>query len=466
MTGYSGSTTLHNVLLNGSVASAELWIHRSQPLENNINFLGQTPLHIVTTRPELCRFVLDTGHDLDVTDKFGATPLMYAAAMGQTEIVKLLISRGADPGLRDTRLQWTFLDYAFFCDHWNLALDALLVIRSEFESRDFQIFVRCAILSALDNKTASIEGITFLPNFIRLCDDVNFTFRDYNGVKDNNLMHYACNLEIASTLVRCGFSGFNQKNSEGKLAINSQAKRHDASLVQFCLERGTNVENLTQDGRSIFFDLVQGLTSLDWTTWDIVDSIKLCLSAGADPFMADNCICPCSPGGCHISSMFNLEFSSHGFFDSKPDLVWAFELLTILEEYCGLQAAEQLLLSLLRKFQCDQPHISIAHVCCHRGHGIGRTIWKSGAPSLQEEDIKEILDEEEDFITTLEAEMRQLASFDFSKLRTKFMIHLKEKYDTYVDRTNREIEKYAVDSEFPWLVSSAPHSPHNPPDGS
>ncbi|KAF4972880.1 hypothetical protein FSARC_651 [Fusarium sarcochroum] len=433
---YSGSTYLHNVLLNGSLDSATHWLHRSQPLEDNVNFLGQTPLHIVAANLELCRLVLDAGHDINATDNLGVTPLMYAAAMGQTGVAKLLISRGANPGLMDSKMKWMFLDYAFFCGHWDLALDALMVIQSLVDSKTFQLFVQYTIRSALIHRINSTERMEFLPRFIRLCDDINFRFTDH-GIKDNNLMHYACNIEMASTLVQCGFQSFNQRNSEGKLAINSLFKCPDARVIKLCLEKGTDVANVGQDGRTLLFDLLPGLAvSSGWLTWDVVDAIRLCLRAGADPFATDDCICPCSPEGCHISSIFRLQFSSCYFFDPMPSSVWAFEFVSLLEEYCGIQAAEKLLLSLLRRIKCDQAQISIAHVCCHRGQGIGKTFSKFG--HLEGEDIKEILDEESEFIDVLDTEMERLTSFTFPMLRAEFMAILREEYNDHIQSMKAE----------------------------
>ncbi|KAG7419845.1 Myotrophin [Fusarium oxysporum f. sp. rapae] len=448
---YSGSTNLHNVLLNGSLDSAADWLHRSQPLERNVNFLGQTPLHIATTCPKLCQLVLEAGHDMNVRDKYGTTPLMYAAAMGQTEVTKLLISRGANPALRDSRLNWMFLDYAFFCDQWHLAMEALLVIQTKFNSRVFQSYVRCAIMSTLGHQNALTEEVTFLPKLIEFCDEVNFTFED-DGIKDNNLMHYARTLETASTLVRCGFNSFNQKNSEGKLPINSLYNCCNAPLIRFCLENGTDVSNMSQDGRSIFFELLPQLSSFDWLTWDVIDGIKLCLSAGADPFAADNCTCPCSPDGCHIASKLGLEFSPFSFLSGIPDPVWVLEFISLVEDYRGLRAAEKLLLSLHRRIRCDRTDISIAHVCCHRGRAIGRIGFQDR--SLQSEDIEDILDEENDFIDVLDTEMRELASFTFSKLLTEFITHLKVKYNTHLENTRRKREKVLAESKSKGQVSS------------
>ncbi|KAI8689182.1 hypothetical protein NCS55_00174600 [Fusarium keratoplasticum] len=443
---YSGSTNLHNVLLNGPIEAAAHWLYQLQPLENNVNFLGQTPLHIVTTRPDLCRLVLDAGHGVDVTDKLGATPLMYAAAMGQIEVAKLLILRGAGPGLRDARRDWTFLDYAFVCKHWNLALNALLTIQTMVKPSIFQHVVQYALVRAFRHRNALTEDTTFLPKLIQLSDNVNFTFED-DGVKDNNLMHYAGTLETASTLVQCGFNGFNQKNSKGKVAINSLASFCKAPLIQFCLERGTDVGNVDNNGRTILFHFVSRLAWFGEINWDIIDSIKLCLGAGADPFITDDCICPCSPDGCHISSIFSNDFSFISRFHyPTAGSFWAFEILTLLEEYCGIQAAEKFLLSLYRRVQCDTRHISIAHVCCHRGRGIGRGVWRpKRPPRLHDKDIEEILDEESDFIVALDMDMGEVTSFPFSKLCAEFMILFKREYDLHQEEVMRWEEETSAE---------------------
>ncbi|RSL90251.1 hypothetical protein CDV31_015731 [Fusarium ambrosium] len=448
---YPGSTNLHNVLLNGSFESAASWLRRSQPLETNVNLFGQTPLHIATTRPELCRLVLDAGHGIDVTDNNGVTPLMYAAAMGQTEVTKLLISRGANPTLRTPRGDVTFLDYALFGNRRHLALDALLAIQPNVESSVFQVLVRRVIIQASQLSCfVSPRELSFLTKIVQLSDDVNFTFKDnFRYSRDNNLMHYAFTLELASTLVQCGFNSFNQKNSEGRLAINHLVAFPNAPVIQLCIERGTDVGSVSKQGQTVFFELLSELRWLNQLTWETIDSIKLCLSAGADPFIADNCVCPCSPDGCHLSSTFLVGLDSHCDLSIKPGRVWIFEFLTILEEYRGIEAAEKMLLSLHRRVQCDKPHISMAHVCCHRGRGIE---CSSGIPwnplHLQDEDIKEILDEESEFITALDMDMNRLASFGFSKLRTELMIHLKGMYETEKDEEDFILHQEAYEVDY------------------
>lgn len=52
-------------------------------------------------RLELVKLLIDLGEDVNAADNYGITPLMVAANLGDLEIVKYLISKGADLGAHD-----------------------------------------------------------------------------------------------------------------------------------------------------------------------------------------------------------------------------------------------------------------------------------------------------------------------------------------------------------------------------
>ena len=51
------------------------------------------------------RFALD----VNATDGSGATPLMFAALVGNVDIIKKLVEKGADVNLQDSANGWTAL---------------------------------------------------------------------------------------------------------------------------------------------------------------------------------------------------------------------------------------------------------------------------------------------------------------------------------------------------------------------
>jgi len=52
-------------------------------------------------RLELVKLLIDMGEDVNAADNYGITPLMVAANLGDIEVVKYLISKGADLGAHD-----------------------------------------------------------------------------------------------------------------------------------------------------------------------------------------------------------------------------------------------------------------------------------------------------------------------------------------------------------------------------
>jgi len=86
-------------LLAGGVSKAKVL----RELGANINArggCGQPPLHygIEGHHPEIVRWLLALGQDVEQTDEFGTTPLMAAVKEGDPECVDLLLAAGADVG--------------------------------------------------------------------------------------------------------------------------------------------------------------------------------------------------------------------------------------------------------------------------------------------------------------------------------------------------------------------------------
>ncbi len=344
---------------------------------------------------------------------------MYAAAMGCLDTAHILISKGAAVWLRDKNEKRDFFHYAFARANWELVVSAFESIRTVYHPIDFQVLVSFSIIAAFtyDFRQDYNTDSWFLPKLLNLCEDVEFinsTLGDpYRGTKNNTLMHFMLSVEEAEALYGAGFNRFNAPNSKGELAVRSLAKRHDAALIRFCIEKGTNLNYLDQDGKTLLFELVSQLGSSSWLAWETMDSITLCLDAGIDVFASDTCKCPCSHHGCDISSAFEIDFSS-GFPVSwdMPDPVWTLEWISLLRTTEAQRRQERCSWPSFRRALVDEHDISIPHVCCHRGSGksagSGSFLYEAPKP-LHDEDILEILTEETDFVELLRTELGQLA---------------------------------------------------------
>lgn len=96
-----GETPLMMAALKGHLDVARQLLERGARLEKE----GWTPLHYAATGPStaLVVLLLDRGARVDVRSPNGTTPLMMAARYGQESSVDALLSRGADPALRNER---------------------------------------------------------------------------------------------------------------------------------------------------------------------------------------------------------------------------------------------------------------------------------------------------------------------------------------------------------------------------
>ena len=83
--------------------------------------LKQTILFFTAARKlpgslELTRKAVEKGVQLDYADKLGQTPLFYAAASGNQNVVRFLVSLGFSPNYRDKKKQ-TAMTYAVLRNH-------------------------------------------------------------------------------------------------------------------------------------------------------------------------------------------------------------------------------------------------------------------------------------------------------------------------------------------------------------
>lgn len=66
--------------------------------------MGETPLHLATMARNLpiCKFLVNSGANIDAKDSNGFTALMLACQMGNDDLVSLLVEHNADTSIKDT----------------------------------------------------------------------------------------------------------------------------------------------------------------------------------------------------------------------------------------------------------------------------------------------------------------------------------------------------------------------------
>lgn len=100
-----GWTALHLAAFFGHAGAVRLLLERGSEVDaRSLNTMRNTPLHAGVAGPlgaDGVRLLLDHGADPDARQEGGLTALHAAAQRGDTETVRLLLERGARPGLPD-----------------------------------------------------------------------------------------------------------------------------------------------------------------------------------------------------------------------------------------------------------------------------------------------------------------------------------------------------------------------------
>jgi len=112
-----GNSTVMAALLAGWPQLANTLIDQtSHPAQ--VNSLGFRPMHVATIRGYKTTVIalLDDGADIDQTDARGSTALMLAAKNQKTDMLKLLLDRGADYSIGNRKKQ-TAVDFVFAADY-------------------------------------------------------------------------------------------------------------------------------------------------------------------------------------------------------------------------------------------------------------------------------------------------------------------------------------------------------------
>lgn len=88
---------------NGDLAEIKEFINKNPEFVHARDEVGRTPLRKASYKghTEVVKFLISKGADVKEADKYGRTPLHRASAGGQVEVAKLLINNGADINAKD-----------------------------------------------------------------------------------------------------------------------------------------------------------------------------------------------------------------------------------------------------------------------------------------------------------------------------------------------------------------------------
>jgi ankyrin repeat protein len=205
---------------------------------NARNGFDATPLIWAASNPEKARFLVEHGADVHAKTKQGRTALMIAAACdGCSDLVKLLIAKGADAKMRDT--------------------GGTTALQLAAENGDIES-VRALLAAGADAKGATGIGLTPLYGAALNCDVEAARLlleKGEVGLTPLILSSMYCRPEMIDTLIEAG-ADVNAKDTRGMtpLMMAVASETQDAAVVRRLVHAGADVNAKSAVGE----------TALDW----------------------------------------------------------------------------------------------------------------------------------------------------------------------------------------------------------
>ncbi|KAF5634589.1 hypothetical protein F52700_5782 [Fusarium sp. NRRL 52700] len=367
-------------------ASFKLRLERAVlPFEKIVNFLGQSTLHVGVFQPQRMALLLAAGHPVDLSDKNGVTPLMYAAAMNIPDAVMMLIKKGANLlGHREKR--FNVLGLIAKRGNWDLIWQIVDFAAETYPDLIPELFR--SLLSGLYNQdydtcyVAHDPGgqsgcMNFWSRVISKLGSPNFSFHD-----GTTLMHMAPNSKSARALIDLGFESFNQEQGD---LLEHIALLHDPLLLQFAVANGGDLHV-----RSFWGGLIVDTLLYDLFAFDKEASI-LSPHGGVVDFSAADCV---------QSLKWELDRSN----------IWLLAWLEMLENKRTVEKAKEASLAALREMFLDEA--GLHHIHC--------TICKYDlGPDIDNDRFWDI--PEQIKIDELDRAMEELAEKTYSELKMEVM---------------------------------------------
>lgn len=406
------------------------------------NFLGQTPLHVAVLREDTTLMLLEAGCDPNVRDNYGCTPLMYAAAMGKTNVAKMLVTYNDKLLSTDNVYHQNFIHFAMTRGHFDLVIDLIIHIRSKYEEAEgvdwlVSKLAKTALWSLnFQYQFQSYRTTSRFINLLQFIDDVNYRFGGFSGeAKNSTLLHHVVDCEEAEALVAHGFNSFEKEDNNGETPIMNRKIHWDPDWLPFCLKNGVDLNHQNTKGETV---LMWAMRDLD-RQYDKKDLyrvsayVSFALQNGAHVLIKDHCRCPCAPEGCLVPRFLGIHFTHYELCTTNA--LWTFEVLAELHECGRLEDANQLLLSFIRRSAFEE--MGLEHICCTRGHTNSWDIWCLEEPL----DENGILERNEAKVKTLEEYMASLLGMTYNQLEQVWLRQLKLTHDTCAQSWTPEQEK-------------------------
>ena len=328
-----GVTPIALACENGSAPVVERLV-KAGVSANTTGPLGETALHVCarTGKPEAVRILLTNGARVDTIENWrGQTPLMWAAAEGNVDAMKMLIEAGADVNARSTIIAWERQRTEEPRDKWLPpgGLTPLLFAARDGKVASAKVLLdagadinivdpdrHTALIIALSNGQLDVAALLIERGAdLNMEDKVGQTALyaavDFHTVPASNRPapretdDTISSLEIIKMLLAKGakvdatlraalpYRTKLDRGGDGVLGAGTTpliraGKAADVTVIKLLLDKGANAKAATRNGVSALMMAAnvatreEDMTGRNKSQKDIIESIKLLMAAGAD----------------------------------------------------------------------------------------------------------------------------------------------------------------------------------------
>ena len=258
---YSGSESLiHFACRNGMMKVVNDLI-KSKADVNVFDNEKFTPLHRMTIvgNVDMVKLLIKKGADVDVADgRWGSSPLLFAAQKGKIEIVKILLTAGANINFKN-----------------NYELDATHFASKEGHYEIVKLLIKFGIsLNPKQIHYASAEDqIEIIELLLDHGADINSKTQN-----DHNCLHYAVynNRYAAAKFLISRGADINAKGKSKQTPLHYAASRGQIEIVMLLLENGANTNSLDEVDETPLHNFILHNKNFN------IEIIKVLLDHGAD----------------------------------------------------------------------------------------------------------------------------------------------------------------------------------------
>ena len=238
----NGWTALHHSAKNGSYELTTYFADMGTPVEFQNN-MGWNCLHIAAHSGHLriCKILVEKYHlDIDVADNCGWTALHHSAKNGSLELFTFFVDIGTDINLK-TNDGRNCLHIAALFGH--LRLCKTLVDKHNFDVCTTDNEGWAALHHSVEN--GSYELVTYFAEI-----ETNINLRTNNG---KNCLHIAVlkgHLNLCKIILHKYNFDLKTADDCGWSALHYSAKNGSYELLKYFVDRGTEINQKTNDGRN------------------------------------------------------------------------------------------------------------------------------------------------------------------------------------------------------------------------